>query len=72
MSFSPNLTPWSGILVRVVRCGIGRNGRSGKSSHSNELIGACICSNVDLQVSVHGSGHCCGYMINGSIAMVVL
>ena len=40
----------------------GRNGRSGKLSHSN---GACICSN---DVNVCGSAHC-GCVVNGSVAM---
>ena len=42
----------------------GRNGRSGKWSHSSGVIGACICSN---DVNVCGSAHC-GW-VNGSVAM---
>ena len=37
-------------------------------SHSNDVIGACISSNVDLHVNVCGSAHC-GYVVNGSVAM---
>ena len=29
-----------------------RNGRSGKLSHSNEVIDTCTCSNDDLHVQV--------------------
>ena len=43
----------------------GRNGRGGKLSHSNDVIGACICPN---DANVCGSAHCvcvvdgkCGY-----------
>ena len=43
----------------------GRNGRSGKLSHSSDVIGACICSN---DVNVCGSAHC-GCVVNGSVAM---
>ena len=43
--------------------------RSGKWSHSNDVIGACICSNDDLHVNVCGSAHCCGCGVNGSVAM---
>ena len=46
----------------------GRNGRSGKLSHSSDEIGVCVCSNVDLHVCVCGSAHC-GCVINGSVAM---
>ena len=42
----------------------GRNGRSGKLSHSSDVIGACICSN---DVNMCGSAHC-GYVVNGSVA----
>ena len=35
----------------------GRNGRSGKLSHSNDMIGACICSN---DVNMCGSAYCRG------------
>ena len=38
----------------------GRNGTSGKLSHSNDVIGACISSNVDLYVNVCSSSDCCG------------
>ena len=41
----------------------GRNGRSGKLSHSSDVIGAC--SN---DVNVCGSAHC-GCVVNGSVAM---
>ena len=43
----------------------GKYGRSGKLSHSNDVIGGCICSN---DVNVCGSAHC-GCMVNGSVAM---
>ena len=46
----------------------GRNGRSGKLSHSYDVIGACICSNDDLHVNVCGSAHC-GCVVNGSVAI---
>ena len=40
------ITPRGGILVRMVaKLRNGRNGRSGKLSHSSDVIGACICSN---------------------------
>ena len=52
------------ILVRI---GNGRNDRSGKLSHSSDVIGACISSNVDLHVCVCGSTHC-GCVVNGSAA----
>ena len=39
--------------------------RSGKLSHSSDVIGACICSN---DVNVCGSAHC-GCVVNGSVAM---
>ena len=32
------------------------------------VIGACICSHVDLHVCVCGSAHC-GCVVNGSVAM---
>ena len=47
----------------------GRNGRSGKLSHSNDEIGACICFNVDLHVNVCASAQCCLCMVNGSVTM---
>ena len=62
---APSLTPLGGILVRLWN---GRNGRSGKLSHSNDVIGACICSN---DVNVCGSTHC-GCVVNGSVAMAAL
>ena len=37
---------------------------------SNILIGACICSDVDLHVCVCGSAHC-GCAVDGSVAMAV-
>ena len=46
----------------------GRNVRSGKLSHSNDVMGACICSNDDLHVNVCDSVHC-GCVVNGSVAM---
>ena len=42
-----------------------RNGRSGKLSHSNDVIGGCLCSN---DVNVCGSTHC-GCVVNVSVAM---
>ena len=39
-----------------------------KLSHSNDVIGACICSNDDVHVNVCGSAHC-GCVVNGSVAM---
>ena len=47
------------------------NGRSGKLSHSNDVIGACLCSNVDLHVCVCGSAHC-GHVVNGSVPMAAV
>ena len=49
----------------------GRNGMSGKLSHSNDVIGACICFNVDLHVCVCGSAQC-GCVVNGSVAMAAV
>ena len=43
----------------------GRNGRSGKLIHSNDVISACICSN---DVNVCSSAHC-GCVVDGSVAM---
>ena len=47
----PGLTPRGGILVRVVSCGI--VGMAGvviyKLSHSNDVIGTCICECVWLR-----------------------
>ena len=54
-ALAPSLTPRGGS----------RNGRSGKLSHSSDVIGACICSN---DVNVCGSAHC-GCVVNGSVAM---
>ena len=42
-----------------------QDGRSGKLSHSSDVIGACFCSN---DVNVCGSAHC-GCVVNGSVAM---
>ena len=65
-ALAPSLTPRGGIMVRMVSCGmVYRNGRSGKLSHSSDVIGACICSN---DVNVCGSAHC-GCVVNGSVAM---
>ena len=47
------------------------NSRSGKLSHSSYMIGACICSNVDLHVCVHGSAQC-GCVVDGSVAMAAV
>ena len=41
----------------------GTNGTIGKLSHSNNVIGACICSNY---VNVCGSANC-GCVVNGSV-----
>ena len=65
----PNSSGWD--LGQDGKLWNGRNGRSGKLSHSSVKIGACICSNVDLHVCVCGSAHC-GCMVNGSIAMAAL
>ena len=43
----------------------GTNGTIGKLSHSNDVIGACICSN---DVNVCSSAHCV-CMVNSSVAM---
>ena len=43
----------------------GTNSTIGKLSHSNDVIGACICSN---DVNVCGSAHF-GCMVNGTVAM---
>ena len=48
--------------LNVSDCVAGRNGGSGKLS-----IDACTGTNV-LHVSVCGFAHCCGCVINGSIA----
>ena len=43
---APSLTPRGGILVRMVSCGmVGMAGVVYKLSHSNDVFGACICSN---------------------------
>ena len=44
-----------------------RNGKCGKLSHSNYVIGGC--SNGDLHVKVCSSAHC-GCVVKGSVAMV--
>jgi hypothetical protein len=59
----PNSSGWD--LGQDGKLWNGRNGRSGKLSHSNDVIGACICSN---DVNVCGSAHC-GCVVNGSVAM---
>ena len=48
-----------------------RNGRSGKLSHSSDVIGACICSNVHLHVCVCGSAQC-GCVVDGSVALAAV
>ena len=62
----PNSSGWD--LGQDGKLWNGRNGRSGKLSHSSD---ACICSNVDLHVHVCvcDSAHC-GCVVNGSVAMV--
>ena len=57
----PNSSGWD--LGQDGKLWNGRNGRSGKLSHSNDVIGACICSN-DVNVCAHY-----GCMVNGSVAM---
>ena len=52
-------------MVRIVSCRM--VGMAGVV-HSNDVIGACICSNDDSHVNVCGSAHC-GYVANGSVAM---
>ena len=37
-------------------------------SHSNDVIGACICFNDDLHINVCSSTHC-GCVVNGSVAV---
>ena len=59
----PNSSGWD--LGQDGKLWNGRNGRSGKLSHSSDVIGACICSN---DVNVCGSAHC-GCVVNGSVAM---
>ena len=61
----PNSSGWD--LGQDGKLWNGRNGRSGKLSHSSDVIGACICSNG---VNVRGSAHC-GCVVNGSVAMAV-
>ena len=46
----------------------GRNGRSGKLSHSNDVVGACICS---IDVNVCDSAHR-GCVVNGSVVCGLL
>ena len=41
-------------------CVVGRNGKLS--------VNACACTNVVLHVGVCGSAHCCGCVVNGSIA----
>ena len=65
----PNSSGWD--LGQDGKLWNGRNGRSGKLSHSSDEIGACICSNVDLHVCMCGSAHC-GCVVNGSIAMAAV
>ena len=62
----PNSSGWD--LGQDGKLWNGRNGRSGKLSHSSDVIGACICSN---DVNVCGSAHC-GCVVNGSVAMAAL
>ena len=45
---------------------------NGRISHSNDVIGARVYSNVDLHVNVCGSTYCCGCLVNGSVAMVAV
>ena len=59
----PNSSGWD--LGQDGKLWNGRNGRSGKLSHSSDVIGVCICSN---DVNVCGSAHC-GCVVNGSVAM---
>ena len=59
----PNSSGWD--LGQDGKLWNGRNGRSGKLSHSSDVIGACICSN---DVNVCSSAHC-GCVVNGSVAM---
>ena len=59
----PNSSGWD--LGQDGKLWNGRNGRSGKLSHSYDMIGACIYSN---DVNVCGSAHC-GCVVNGSVAM---
>ena len=49
----------------------GRDCRSGKLSHSSDVIDTCICSNVDLHVLVCSSAHC-GCVVNGSVDMATV
>ena len=58
-ALAPSLTPRD--LGQDGKLWNGRNGRSGKLSHSSDVIGACICSN---DVNVCGSAHC-GCVVNG-------
>ena len=62
---APSLTPRGGIFGQDGKLWNGRNGRSGTLSHSNDVIGACICSN---DVNVCSSAHC-GCVVNGGVAM---
>ena len=62
----PNSSGWD--LGQDSKLWNGRNGRSGKLSHSSDEIGECICSNVELHACVCGSTHC-GCVVNGSVAM---
>ena len=41
-------------------------------SHSNDVIGACIHSNIDLHVNVCDSANCCGCVVNASVALVIM
>ena len=60
------------LTYRYCSC-CGMKVRSGKLSHSSDVIGACtcICSNVDLHVCVCGSAHY-GCMVNGSVVMAAV
>ena len=65
----PNSSGWD--LGQYSKLRNGRNGRSGKLSDSNDVIGTHICSNLDLHVCVCGSAHC-GCVVNGSVAMAAV
>ena len=52
----------------------GRNGKSGKLSHSSDVIDACTCihNSVDLCANVCGSTHCCGCAVTFSTRLLNL
>ena len=62
----PNSSGWD--LGQDGKLWNGRNGKSGKLSHSSDEICAC---NVDLHVCVCGSAHC-GCVVNGNVAMAAV